>query len=122
MNRSGLTGTVTHHAPQTVHILAAPVGLTFLASLAWGCLFYGSIDIGALLITVATKWAIIGRATVGNHNWDTSSYCQRWQLHKTFHPILAASTTRGNALTKRIMGSQWLVWFFNVRRIGNERM
>lgn len=34
----------------------------------------------AILIVIASKWALLGRREVGSYDWDKSSYCQRWQL------------------------------------------
>ncbi|KAJ7455806.1 acetyl-CoA synthetase-like protein [Mycena latifolia] len=35
----------------------------------------------AVLWVIGTKWLVIGRRRDGQYAWDTSSYCQRWQLH-----------------------------------------
>ncbi|WFD31272.1 putative NRPS-like protein biosynthetic cluster [Malassezia sp. CBS 17886] len=35
----------------------------------------------SLAWVVVTKWLIIGRRREGRYNWDSSNYCQRWQLH-----------------------------------------
>ncbi|KAI9331107.1 acetyl-CoA synthetase-like protein [Zopfochytrium polystomum] len=50
--------------------------------------FVGSVMVAFLGITVFTtalditaKWALFGRRKDGSHDWDKSSYCQRWQVY-----------------------------------------
>jgi acyl-CoA synthetase (AMP-forming)/AMP-acid ligase II/acetyltransferase-like isoleucine patch superfamily enzyme/acyl carrier protein len=69
------------------------------------------LSVMALSIDVATKWAVIGRRKQGLYSWDTSTYCQRWQLHLTLQEIRRAEGKKAGLLEK-LQGSQWLVWYF----------
>lgn len=43
---------------------------------------YIALTLIILTIDIGGKWLIIGKRVPGRYNWDTSSYNQRWQLHK----------------------------------------
>ncbi|KAF2148267.1 hypothetical protein K461DRAFT_233152 [Myriangium duriaei CBS 260.36] len=46
-----------------------------------------TLAIIALFLTISAKWLLLGRRTPGNYNWDTSPYCQRWQLYLTIERL-----------------------------------
>jgi hypothetical protein len=71
----------------------------------------------ALGIDIAAKWICLGRRRPGLHSWDTSSYCQRWQLYLTLQEIRRAERRRAGLLDM-LQGSQWLVWYF--RALGGK--
>ncbi|KAJ3022384.1 hypothetical protein HKX48_006319 [Thoreauomyces humboldtii] len=41
----------------------------------------------AILIVIAAKWILMGRRQAGKFDWDTSSYCQRWQVFLTVESL-----------------------------------
>jgi hypothetical protein len=41
----------------------------------------------ALVICIYAKWLLLGHRESGNYDWDTSSYCQRWQVLLTIERI-----------------------------------
>ncbi|KAK3054551.1 hypothetical protein LTR09_004280 [Extremus antarcticus] len=49
--------------------------------LAWTIVITTAQSVLVLGFLVAAKWVLMGRRNPGNHSWDTSSYCQRWQLY-----------------------------------------
>ena len=65
--------------------------------------------ITALSIEIVGKWSIMGRRLVGEYKWDSSNYCQRWQIYITLQYIreLGALT-----ILELLEGSQYLVWYF----------
>ncbi|KAJ6465986.1 AMP-dependent synthetase and ligase [Mycena vulgaris] len=58
----------------------------------------------ALLWTIAIKWLVIGRRRDGLCAWDTSSYCQRWQLHLALSRPLYQGIRKGRR-------SAYYVWY-----------
>lgn len=65
----------------------------------------------ALLVEITAKWLILGRRTVGMFSWDSSSYCQRWQLYLTIQEIRRGESGDVGIL-ELLQGSQYLVWYF----------
>lgn len=59
-----------------------------------------------LCLEIAVKWALIGRRKPGTYNWDTSSYCQRWQI------LIGIQNMGRNSVLDLIGGSSWIVLFF----------
>ncbi|KAM5343355.1 hypothetical protein ACJ41O_011892 [Fusarium nematophilum] len=92
---------------------------TYDALIIWG-MMTGSIAILTTIqslivigLVVSAKWILLGRRRPGNYDWDTSSYCQRWQL------FLAIETIRrrcyqGQGILGLLTGTQWLVWYFQL--------
>ena len=35
---------------------------------------------------IGLKWGLMGRRTVGDHSWDRSPFCQRWQVSPLLDP------------------------------------
>ena len=58
---------------------------------------------------ISTKWLIIRKRKEGSCPWDTSSYCQRWQLHLTLSRVLYRGHGNGGVLSP-ITGSAYIVW------------
>ncbi|KAK0724139.1 hypothetical protein B0H67DRAFT_483049 [Lasiosphaeris hirsuta] len=75
----------------------------------------------ALAITIAGKWAVIGRRKPGNYSWDVSSYCQRWQLYITIE-ALRRDCFRGNGILGMLTGTHWCVLYFRAlgAKIGKD--
>ena len=65
----------------------------------------------ALGIAVGFKYAIIGKRTPGRYNWDSSSYCQRWQVYLSATCIIR-NAYFGNGILDHLNGSAYLVAFF----------
>lgn len=65
----------------------------------------------ALAIDIGAKWALMGRRKEGAYPWDTSSYCQRWQIYLTLQEIRRGERSK-TGLLDMIEGSQFLVWYF----------
>ena len=61
--------------------------------------------LGAFLLDISAKWAIMGRRQPGQYPWDTSSYCMRWNLYLSFAVIR-------KQLLNYIQGSEYLVMYF----------
>ncbi|KAJ6486574.1 acetyl-CoA synthetase-like protein [Mycena vulgaris] len=64
----------------------------------------------ALLWVIAIKWLVIGRRRDGPCTWDTSSYCQRWQLHLALSRPLYQGFANGGVLAP-LTGSAYYVWY-----------
>ena len=64
----------------------------------------------SLLWVIATKWVIIGQRRAGAFDWDTSDYCQRWQLHLTWTQFIVEGGGAGGILTYMV-GSVYFVWY-----------
>jgi hypothetical protein len=45
-----------------------------------------------LTIDIVGKWVIIGKRKPGRYNWDTSSYNQRWELHKQLQGLRSGAS------------------------------
>ncbi|KAJ6584019.1 acetyl-CoA synthetase-like protein [Mycena vulgaris] len=75
----------------------------------------------AILWVVATKWIIIGRRRDGQYAWDTSSYCQRWQLHLVLSILLDKGYDNGGVLGP-LTGTAYFVWYLRAMgaRIGTD--
>ncbi|EKX52743.1 hypothetical protein GUITHDRAFT_84689 [Guillardia theta CCMP2712] len=65
----------------------------------------------SLSLATLMKWFYIGRRRVGVYNWDTSSYCQRWQLYLSATVIIRQAYF-GNGILEYLHGTAFLVWFF----------
>jgi acetyltransferase-like isoleucine patch superfamily enzyme len=65
----------------------------------------------AVLICISAKWALLGRRKAGNYNWNTSSYCQRWQIYLVIEKF-RQQAMGGQGILDFLTGSAWLVWYF----------
>ncbi|KAI0129065.1 hypothetical protein BJ170DRAFT_358715 [Xylariales sp. AK1849] len=65
----------------------------------------------ALVLVILAKWALIGRRTPGNYDWDKSSYCQRWQLFLSIER-LRRQCYRGHGILGMLTGTHWIVMYF----------
>ena len=74
-------------------------------------------SLGAMLIDILAKWCLIGKRKTGSYPWDTSSYCQRWQLHLTIQEIRRYGIHDANLL-EFLQGSEYLVLYF--RALGGK--
>ncbi|KAJ6617908.1 AMP-dependent synthetase and ligase [Mycena sp. CBHHK59/15] len=70
---------------------------------------------------VATKWLVIGRRRDGQFAWDTSSYCQRWQLHLVLSRFVYKGYGNGGVLGP-LSGTAYFVWYLRAMgaRIGKN--
>ncbi|KII85716.1 hypothetical protein PLICRDRAFT_116163 [Plicaturopsis crispa FD-325 SS-3] len=64
----------------------------------------------AISWVIVTKWAVMGRRREGPHHWDTSSYCQRWQLHLVLSRPLYRGQGNGGVLAP-LTGTAYYVWY-----------
>lgn len=69
-------------------------------------IMYVSITTFIAMFEIIAKWALLGRRKQGTYKWDTSSYCQRWQILIEIQKI-----GRLNTLAF-LGGSCWVVLFF----------
>jgi acetyltransferase-like isoleucine patch superfamily enzyme len=86
------------------------------------CFFFVSHFIRLVLwvmIEVGAKWGLVGRRQEGRYNYDTSSYCQNWELYQILSKI--RSSGRMNFLDF-IRGSPYMVTFLRLlgSNIGND--
>ncbi|XP_037033567.1 uncharacterized protein LOC119072448 [Bradysia coprophila] len=79
-------------------------------------LLYTVLTTSMLCLEVISKWALLGKREAGSFNWDTSSYCQRWQIL-----ILVQHIARKHSLDL-MGGSPWIILFFRALgcRIGKR--
>ncbi|KAJ7212625.1 AMP-dependent synthetase and ligase [Mycena pura] len=70
---------------------------------------------------VATKWLVIGRRHDGQYTWNTSSYCQRWQLHLVLSRFIYKGYGNGGVLGP-LTGTAYFVWYLRAMgaRIGKN--
>jgi acetyltransferase-like isoleucine patch superfamily enzyme len=82
---------------------------------------YTSFSLLALTIVIAAKWLLLGRRKPGNYDWDTSSYCQRWQLFLTIEALRRRSFS-GNGVIGMLTGTHFCVLYFRAlgARIGRD--
>ena len=74
-----------------------------------------ALTLFALTIDILSKWLLMGHRKEGAYPWDSSSYCQRWQIYLTLQEIRRGERSRTGILDM-IEGSPYLVWYF--RAIG----
>ena len=67
----------------------------------------------ALAIVIGAKWILLGRRKPGNYSWDTSPYCQRWQLLLTIER-LRRSCYGGNGILSLLTGTHYLVLYYRL--------
>lgn len=65
----------------------------------------------AIAWVIVWKWIVIRKRKEGSCPWDTSSYCQRWQLHLTLSKPLYRGHGNGGVLAT-LTGSAYIVWFY----------
>ncbi|KAJ7098543.1 AMP-dependent synthetase and ligase [Mycena belliarum] len=75
----------------------------------------------AILWLIATKWLVIGKRRDGQYAWDTSSYCQRWQLHLVLSRFVYKGYGNGGVLGP-LTGTAYFVWYLRAMgaRIGKN--
>lgn len=73
-------------------------------------LFTIMLSLIAISIVIAAKWILLGRRQVGNYNWDTSSYCQRWQIFLNVETI-RRNCFSGHGIVGMITGSHYMVLY-----------
>ncbi|KAK5164900.1 uncharacterized protein LTR77_009564 [Saxophila tyrrhenica] len=84
--------------------------------------FYGLFLLWTILITtlqsllvlvflIAAKWILMGRRKPGNYSWDTSPYCQRWQLYLKLES-LRRNCYGGNGILGLLTGTHYIVLYF----------
>jgi len=97
------------------------VASTLLVPSAFIVLMYPAALFVVLCMDIGSKWILIGRRKPGSHSWDSSSYCQRWQLYLSLAP-LRSFEGHGADLLDMFRGSQYLVWYFRAlgARIGKR--
>ncbi|KAJ6577678.1 hypothetical protein B0H19DRAFT_1218202 [Mycena capillaripes] len=86
--------------------------------------FITVLNIQAILVIfwmIAIKWALIGRRRDGQYAWDTSSYCQRWQLQLVLSRFLDRGYRSGGVLGS-LTGTAYFVWYLRAlgAKIGRE--
>lgn len=69
----------------------------------------------ALGIIIGAKWALMGRRMPGKYDWDTSSYCQRWQVLLTIER-LRRHCYGGNGIIGLLTGTHYAVLY--IRALG----
>ncbi|KAI9021385.1 hypothetical protein DFJ74DRAFT_707339 [Hyaloraphidium curvatum] len=65
-----------------------------------------------LCLDVAIKWFVVGRREPGKYNWDSSSYCQRWNLYLVLSKGLRRTAGGNHDVLALLGGSQYIVWYF----------
>jgi hypothetical protein len=70
-----------------------------------------------LTIDISAKWLLMGRRSEGAYPWDTSDYCQRWQMYLTLQEIRRGERSK-TGLLDMLEGSVYLVWYF--RALGGK--
>jgi len=100
---------------------AHSVASALLVPSAFIVLMYPAALFLVLCMDIGSKWIIIGRRKPGSYSWDSSSYCQRWQLYLSLAP-LRSFEGHGADLLDMFRGSQYLVWYFRAlgARIGKR--
>lgn len=74
--------------------------------LLWVCIpVYFLLNLYSLLIDISAKWLIIGQRKQGVYPWNTSDYCQRWQLYLSIQSIK-------KGVLDRIRGSEYINYYF----------
>ncbi|KAJ7127673.1 AMP-dependent synthetase and ligase [Mycena epipterygia] len=75
----------------------------------------------AIAWVIVTKWIVIGRRRDGQYAWDTSSYCQRWQLHLVLSRFVYKGYGNGGVLGP-LTGTAYFVWYLRAMgaRIGKN--
>ena len=72
----------------------------------------GVVNVLAVSGAVGFKWLLIGRRKEGQQDWDTSPYCQRWQLYLSSLAILRVGGFGPGRVLDSLRGSAYLVWYF----------
>ena len=86
-------------------------GTVFGIMLPLTMLVVSALVIVGFCLDIAAKWALMGRRQAGNYNWDSSSYCQRWQILLILSRIRQRCLS-GRGLLNLVTGSAYLVWYF----------
>ena len=90
-------------------------------AVAFGSIFIPIQCLISMLITIAAKWALLGRQRPGSYDWDKSSYCQRWQVFRAIEAITKDSLG-GIGILKMTSGTHYAVLFFRAMgaKIGKD--
>ncbi|KAJ7912998.1 hypothetical protein B0H13DRAFT_2471972 [Mycena leptocephala] len=86
--------------------------------------FVAFLNIQAILVIfwmIAVKWVLIGRRRDGRYAWDTSSYCQRWQLQLVISGFVDKGYRTAGVLGS-LTGTAYLVWYLRAMgaKIGKD--
>jgi acetyltransferase-like isoleucine patch superfamily enzyme len=75
----------------------------------------------SMFVTIAAKWALLGRRKPGSYDWDKSSYCQRWQVLLTTETIIN-ETLDGIGVLRMLSGTHYAVLYFRAlgAKIGKD--
>ncbi|KAL1302911.1 hypothetical protein AAFC00_003235 [Neodothiora populina] len=65
----------------------------------------------AIAALIGAKWAIMGKRTAGNYDWDKSSYNQRWQLYLACEK-LRRHCYGGAGILGLLTGTHYVVMYF----------
>ena len=66
----------------------------------------------SLAVVIMAKRLLMGTRVVGQHSWDTSSYCQRWQMFLCAEEIRRGTSFGGRGILDFFRGSVYLVAYF----------
>ncbi|KXJ90956.1 hypothetical protein Micbo1qcDRAFT_225819 [Microdochium bolleyi] len=88
---------------------------------AFICILATAEAVLALAIVIASKWLLLGRRQPGNHDWDKSSYCQRWQVLLAIEKIRLRCYA-GSGILGMLTGTAFCAWYFRAlgARIGRD--
>ncbi|KAJ7917936.1 hypothetical protein B0H13DRAFT_2439611 [Mycena leptocephala] len=86
--------------------------------------FVAFLNIQVILVIfwmIAVKWVLIGRRRDGRYAWDTSSYCQRWQLQLVISGFVDRGYRTAGVLGS-LTGTAYLVWYLRAMgaKIGKD--
>ncbi|KAH6607917.1 hypothetical protein Trco_004230 [Trichoderma cornu-damae] len=91
--------------------MALNVVVLFLLSWVGIAILFIFMAVLALLIVIASKWILLGRRVPGNHDWDKSSYCQRWQIFLSIEK-LRRHCYHSQGILGLLTGTSWIVFYF----------
>jgi carbonic anhydrase/acetyltransferase-like protein (isoleucine patch superfamily) len=99
--------------------LEVPFHRMYVTLLSFFCVTHFIRVVIWVMVEVAAKWGLVGQRKEGRYNYDSSSYCQNWELYQILSKV--RSFGRMNFLDF-IRGSPYLVTFFRLLggNIGND--
>ncbi|KAK5998157.1 Oxalyl-CoA synthetase [Cladobotryum mycophilum] len=111
---------LNHHISRTTSFWYQ-VAILYLLSWAATAVLATAQAILALAIVIGAKWALLGRRTPGNYDWDKSPYCQRWQIFLSIEK-LRRHCYRGQGVLGLLTGTNWIVLYFRAlgAKIGKD--
>ncbi len=83
----------------------------YFFTVAFVSALYTILSLLSLLVVISAKWCLLGRRKPGRYDWDTSSYCQRWQLLLTIEAI-RRRCFGGSGVLGMLTGSHFIVLYF----------